>query len=106
MDSIGRHRWQTRASAKGHGLVHECARSQFNVEIGRGVAFPDCESWKVVRQDNQSATVSLNGGNAVKVCVAMTLGKQVAKVGIAIQVFNKEDGTMLVVGKFSSKDRT
>ena len=50
--------------------------------------------------------MSLNSGNAVKVCVAMTLREEAAKVGIAIQVFNKKDGTMLVVGKFSSKYRT
>jgi hypothetical protein len=50
--------------------------------------------------------VRLNGGNAVKVCVAMALREQAAKIGIAMQVFNQENGTMLIVDKLGSKDRT
>jgi hypothetical protein len=46
----------------------------------------------------------LNGGNAVKVCVAMALREQAAKIGIAMEVLNQEDGAMLIVGKFGSKD--
>jgi hypothetical protein len=36
----------------------------------------------------------------------MALREQAAKVGIAMEVLNQEDGAMLVVDKFSSKDRT
>ena len=48
MDSIGRDRGQICASAKSQGLVHECPWSEFNIEIGRGMAFPDREGWKVI----------------------------------------------------------
>ena len=48
MNPIGRHRRKARASAKGQGLVHENPRGQFNVEVGRGVTFPDRKSWEVV----------------------------------------------------------
>ena len=46
----------------------------------------------------------MNGGNAVKICIAMTLREQATEVFIAMQVFNEEDGTMLLVDEFSSKD--